>query len=84
MNFFEAQEVFKQMHSDKIVTFEFDKNCIGLMEIVHTDGKPNPVHHIEYQKVKVSIEGQDSIYFPIAPHRMCCSWEYVKAHINSL
>jgi hypothetical protein len=84
MNFFEAQDFFKNMYPGKSIKFEFDKKCIRVMEIIHTDGKPNPVHHIEYQKVKVIVDGSDPVYVPIMPHRMNCDWEYVKEHINTL
>lgn len=84
MNLYEAQDFFKKMYPDKLVTFEFDKKCIRTFEIVHTDGKPNPYHHIEYNQVKVTPQDAESIYVPIAPHRMSCSWDESKKHINSL
>ena len=84
MNFFEAQDFFKKMYPEILVSFEFDEKCMRTMEIIHTDGQVNPVHHIEYNKVKVTPLGSDSIYVPIAPHRMNVEWEQAKAHLNKM
>lgn len=84
MNLYEAQDFFKKMYPDKLVIFEFDKNCIKQLEIIHTDGGANPIHHVEYEKVKVSTDGVQPQYVPIAPHRMCMEWQCVKDHVNNL
>jgi hypothetical protein len=78
MNFYEAQDFFKKMYPDKKIDFSFDDNCLRQIEIVHTNGKPHTTHHLEYQNVKVDVEGQPSVYVPIAPHRMCCHWADLK------
>jgi hypothetical protein len=69
MNFFEAQDFFKQMYPGKEMKFSFDQKCHRFYEIVITDGKPNPIHHVENNKVKVEVSGMDPIYVPIQPHR---------------
>lgn len=83
MNLYEAQEIFKQMHPGKEVTFEFDEKCHRTHELIYTDGVPNAVHHIENNKVKVTVEGSEAIYVPIMPHRECATWEYMQKMIMS-
>ncbi len=83
MNFFEAQDMFKKMYPGKEIKFEFDEKCHRFHELIYTDGVPNPVHHIESNKVKVSVEGMQPIYSPIQPHRECVTWEHMKKLINS-
>ena len=82
MDFFEAQELFQNMNPGKQVSFEFDEKCHRIHELVYTDGVPNPVHHVENNKVKVTIEGQPSFYVPISPHRECYEWEKIKEIIS--
>jgi len=72
MNFFEAQDFFKQMYPGKSIQYEFDKKCCRACEITYTDGIENPIHHVENNKVKITVEGMDSIYIPIELHRECC------------
>lgn len=78
MNFFQAQDLFKQMHPGKEIKFEFDEKCHRIHELVYTDGVPNPIHHVENNKVKVTVEGMDSIYVPIISHREVYKWEDIK------
>lgn len=77
MNLYEAKDFFKQMYPNKQISFDFDEKCYRFLEIVMTDGKPNPTHHCECQKVKVMIEGMDPIYVPIQPHRLCFEHDYM-------
>jgi hypothetical protein len=84
MNFFQTQDFFKKMYPNTLITFEFDIKCIRTMEIIHTDGKANPVHHLEYNKVKVSVPGKEPMYVDIQPHRMCCDLNTVKEHIKNI
>jgi hypothetical protein len=83
MNFFQVQDLFKQLHPGKKVSFEFDEKCHRQHEIIYTDGIPNPMHHIENNKVKVSVEGLAPIYVDIIPHRECCTWDQMKKMILS-
>ena len=84
MDFFQAQDFFKQMHPGKNISYDFDVNCIRQLEIIHTEGSPNPIHHLQYEKLKVTVAGMPPVYVPIAPHRACIEWKEVKKHINSL
>lgn len=82
MNVYEAQDHVKQMYPDKLVILEFDEACLRLIEVIHTEGKPHSVHHVEYDRVKVSVDGITPFYMSIQPHRMCCTLQWVKDHIN--
>ncbi len=70
MNYFEAQETFKSMFPGKQVTFELDDKCIRQIECIYTEGELHPVNHVQYEKLKVTVEGMPSSYVPIQPHRM--------------
>lgn len=83
MNFFEAQDLFRQIYPDKQITFEFDEKCQRVNEIIYTDGVPNEFHHIENNKVKVNVQGMDPVYVSIAPHREICTWQYLRDLIAS-
>lgn len=83
MNFFEAQDFFKKMYPDKQINYEFDDQCHRLHEISYTNGLPHPIHHIECNKVKVTVEGLPSQYVPIQPHRYTVSWSDLKNYINT-
>lgn len=78
MNFFQAQDFFSQMYPGKKIIYEFDEKCHRFHELVYTDGIPNPVHHVENHKVKVTVEGMTPIYVPIMPHRECYTWAAIK------
>jgi hypothetical protein len=84
MNFYEAQDFFKKMYTDKLVTFEFDNKCIRQIEAIHTDGEIHDINHVEYRQVKVTPQGLPSVYVPIQPHRMCIKAEDLKKHISSV
>lgn len=83
MNLYEAQEFFKKLYPEKKVEFLMDDKCIRQIEIVHTDGLPNINHHVQYEKVKVMIEGLPEQYVSIAPHRMNMSWNSLKQYVNN-
>lgn len=82
MNLYEAEDFFKNLYKDKKITYEFDMNCLKQMEIVHTDGLPNEIGHVEYKKVKVIVEGMDPVYMPIAPHRGCIEFKEIKDYVS--
>jgi hypothetical protein len=84
MNFFEAQEFFKQMYPGKPVLFEFDSSCIRFIECVHTDNEMHDTNHIQYEKLKVTVQGMQPVYIPIMPHRMLISADDVKKHIANV
>lgn len=83
MNLYECEEFFKNLYQGKTVTLQFDSSCERSHELIYTDGKPNDVHHVEYRKVKVNVEGIPPVYVPINPHRECVKWEDMKARIAS-
>jgi len=69
MDFFQVQDFMKQMHPGKEIKYCFDQKCHRVYELVITDGKANPIHHVENNKVRVDVEGMASVYVPIIPHR---------------
>lgn len=83
MDYYQAKDFFKQMYPGKTITFEFDEKCHRFHQLVYTDGIPNPIHHIENNQIKVTVEGMDPIYVPIQPHRECAPWDHMKKLINS-
>lgn len=70
MDYFQVQEFFQQANPGKQISYDFDDQCIRQIESIYTDGKMHIVNHVQYQKVKVSVEGMSPVYVPIAPHRM--------------
>ena len=82
MDFFQAQDFFKQMYPEKKMNFEFDDTCHRILEVIYTNGNPNMIHHVECNKVKVNIDGMEPIYCPIQPHRFNTSWAAAKRYLN--
>lgn len=82
MNLFEAQEIFAKMNPGKNITFEFDEKCIRQIECIYTEGKLHPHNHVQYECVKVSVEGNEPIYVPIQPHRAIIDCHTVKNKIG--
>ena len=83
MDFFQAQDFFKQMYPGKKISYEFDEKCHRKLEVILTNGNPNSVHHVESHQVKVMVEGMDPVYVPIQPHRENFVWSKVKNILNS-
>jgi hypothetical protein len=83
MDFFQAQEFFNEMYPGKELTYEFDDTCHRTCEIIFTQGKPNLIHHIECNRLKVNISGESSKYVPISPHRMNTTWAAVKKYMGN-
>ncbi len=82
MNYYEAQDAFKKMYPDRLVSFEFDGKCIRRVECVYTDGDMHMMNHIEYRHVKVTPKGMESIYVAIDPHREIITASTVKQKIQ--
>lgn len=82
MNFFQAQDFIKKMHPGKNIKFSFDNKCHRFYEIVMNDGKSNPIHHVENNKVRVEVEGLEPIYVDIQPHRECRTSDEMKNLIS--
>lgn len=84
MDMIQAQEFFAQMYPGKKVDYTFDKECHRQIELIMTDGKPNPYHHIECHHVKVSPEGLPSFRVPIKPHRLTVDLQTLKTIFNDV
>ncbi len=83
MNLYQVENYFKDIYKGKNVFLDFDMNCVRQMEIVYSDGKPHESHHLEYQKVRVTVDGTEPVYVSIAPHRIGIEWKNVKEYISS-
>lgn len=81
MNYYELQEFMKKVNPGKNILFEFDDYSIRQIECMYTEDKLHTHNHIQYEKCKVTVEGQDPIYAPIAPHRMLISASEVQRKI---
>lgn len=82
MDLFELQEFMGKLYPEKKITYEFDEKCHRVHELIYTNGVPNPIHHVENDRVKVNVEGMAPVYSPIRPHREVYSWESMKKMIN--
>lgn len=80
MDYFQVQDFFKKLYPNNQITFELDKKCIDQAEIKFTNGKPNPIHHVEYRKVKVTVQGLDPLYIDIIPHRQNYETDGLEKH----
>lgn len=79
MDLFECQDFFKAQNPGKKIAFEFDENCHRVCEFIMTEGLPNITHHVECNRVKVSIEDNPfPVYVPISPHRLNVLWSDLK------
>lgn len=70
------------MYPGKEIKYEFDAQCYRNKQLVFTDGKPNCVHHLECNKVKVTVEGMEPKYVPIQSHRFNLGWANIKKLIS--
>lgn len=84
MDFFSAQKFFADMFPGKKISYTFDQSCVRQLECVMTDGLPNVLHHIEFNKVKVDVENMSSQYVPIDAHRANISWASFKTVISDI
>lgn len=82
MNLYEAQDFFKGMHPGKNIEWSWPKECFRTIELVHTNGKPNVYHHVECNKVCMTVEGQQPILVPIAPHRHTLTMKDIQTLIS--
>lgn len=84
MDFFSVQQFFTNMFPGKSIAYEFDKTCIRQVEISMTDGLPTVLHFVEFQKVKVSVEGMAVQYLPISAHRASLSWVAIATLVSQV
>lgn len=78
MDIFDVQTLFTQLNPNKNITYTFDEKTTRTIELIFTEGLPNPFHHMENSKVKVTVEGAAPVYVMIDPHREVCTWEYAR------
>ncbi len=78
MNFFEAQEFIKKVNPGKDIKFEFDKQCVRTIEFIFSNGEPHEIPHVQYEKIKITIEKQEPMYIQISPHRVTLSYDQAR------
>lgn len=83
MDLFEAKEFFTDLYKGKELKYEFDNHCMRTIEIVHTESLPHLINHVEYNKVKITPDGVEPFYIPIAPHRMNISIAEIRKYLSS-
>lgn len=83
MDLYQAEEFFKNLYPSKKITMEFDQNCHREINFIFTKGSAHGINHIAFERVKVSVEGMEPQYVPIAPHRICASWNELKKFITT-
>jgi len=84
MDIYQAEEFFKQMNPGKEIKLSFPQDCHRQYEIVMTDGKPNPNHHVECHHVMVEIEGMPPVKIPIKPHRLTLNHEWFQKVLGEI
>lgn len=84
MDFFEAQDFFKNMYQGKNVQFIFDMDCLREMSYIVTDGKCNEYCHCRYDKVKVLVDGEQNHIVPIGNHRATLKANDMKPELNKM
>lgn len=78
MDYYTAKDVFDSMNPGKVVTYDFDKNCLRKTEFIWNNGELNDDAFSEFDKVRITVEGQDPVYVPINTHRQADTIEFHK------
>lgn len=82
MDLIELKEMMKKSFKDKEIIYDFDYKCSRLINVCLTNGVPNLLHQIEFNQVKMTVEGFESQYINIQPHRCTLSWVDVQKFID--
>ena len=84
MDIYQAEKLFKEMNPGKEIKLSFPKECHRQYEIIMTDGKPNPQHHVECHHVMVEVTGQKPVKVPIIPHRLTVEHDWIKSTLKDV
>jgi hypothetical protein len=84
MDIYQVEEFFKNLNEGKAVKMSFPVECHRKYEIMMTEGKPNPTHHLECHHVLVEIEGQKPVKVPISPHRMTLEHSWFQKNVGDV
>lgn len=82
MDIFKVKELMQSVHADNIVDVCLDKDCVRKIEIMMTDGKINPLHHVEFQKCKIKLKDGSESFAEINGHRENMSLEDIKKMVG--
>jgi hypothetical protein len=82
MDLIELQEMINKSFPDKKICYDFDHNCGRLINICMTEGVPHLYHQIEFNRVKLTIEGMESQYIGIQSHRVAFTWTDIQKMVE--
>jgi hypothetical protein len=74
MDLIELQQMMTKSFPEKKIAYDFDYNCGRVINICMTDGIPHLFHQIEFNRVKMTIEGMEPQYVGIQAHRVSFTW----------
>jgi hypothetical protein len=83
MNIYQAEEFFNTLYNNE-VSFDLDAMCYRNFDVNFTEGVPNQVQFITYEKLQVTPNNQSAFYFPIDPHRVEISFTDMQALIGAM
>jgi hypothetical protein len=75
MDIYQVEDLFKKIYKNKKVEISFDPLCVKTIEIGFLNGVPNEVHHLEFDRVKVTVDSAEDNYVDIMPHRDVMSFD---------
>lgn len=78
MNVFQAKEIFNNVFKDKKLEWGFDNNCMTSLCCFTSEGLPNSMHVIYFNKVKLTLEDGTINYIPIEDHQATMTWAAVR------
>jgi hypothetical protein len=82
MDFIELQQMIAKLFPDKKASYDFDSHCMRMINICMTDGVPHLYHQMEFNRVKMTIEGMDPQYVGIQAHRVPFVWTDIQKAIE--
>jgi len=85
MDLIALDEHLKKHNPEKKIEYSFPLETIRFLEIVLSEGKANPEHHIETRHVLVNVEGKEPWIEPLtSPHRLTVTHEHMKTIIKEI
>lgn len=85
MDLFDLDDHLKTNNPGKKIEFSFPLECQRFLEIVLTNGKANPEHHIECRSVQVLIEGKEPYIEKLtSSHRLTVTHDHMQTIIKEI
>lgn len=82
MNLIELQQMMTKSFPEKNIMYDFDYNCGHIINICLNDGVPHLFHQVEFNRVKMTIEGMEPQYVGIQANRVPCTWTDIQKLIE--